>query len=459
MREFNSVSDALEQYVAPFEGDDGDWEEILRRADADPPRRRLRFGAAGGAAVAAIVAVVLFWPFAGDKPGVLDRALAAVGDGPVLHVVFEEDWGGTVVDLRTGERRELHGEREAWYDRERGLHTVSLLGGSVQSDELLGPDGVPQHEAKTFGLLGEGYREALRSGRASNLGAGEAYGEAVYWIRVDAQWLPDSADGKLHEWAHDVAVSRSTFEPVATRETRDGKPGPDTGARILRLETLAAGDGDFSVGARPITSGTAFKEGSEQIARERAADALGRTPLWLGPGHADIPLAQVLRTTKAKGDHRRTELTGTAAANVRACFKSAPRTGRRSKACESMRTLRGSVLMHGGKVYALGPVEWGEAHTGVRLFYGTVGSDPSTQSVDVPPVHEPSRLDHPYIELTETTHRNDLRGSFGYVPPEGSVLLLGGRLGLLAIDGVYIGIAASSEDLLLSAARALEPMP
>lgn len=47
----------------------------------------------------------------------------------------------------------------------------------------------------------------------------------------------------------------------------------------------------------------------------------------------------------------------------------------------------------------------------------------------------------------------------GYVPPEGSMLLVGKRAGFLAIDGVYVGIAASSEELVLSAARALEPMP
>jgi hypothetical protein len=208
-----------------------------------------------------------------------------------------------------------------------------------------------------------------------------------------------------------------------------------------------------------MTSGVTFREGSEPIARERAADALGRTPLWLGPDHADLPLAQVLRTTKAKGDHRRTELTGTAAANARACFESVPRNGRRPEACDRLRTVRGSLLMHGSKVYALGPVVWGAEHNGVRLFYGTIEGDPSTSSVDVPPVTETSRLDHPYVELTETTYRDDLRGSVGYVPPEGSILLMAGRSGLLAIGGVYIRIAASSEELVLSAARALEPMP
>jgi hypothetical protein len=456
MRRFSSVSEALEQYVAPFE-DDGDWEEIVRRATPEPVRRRRRrrnapLGAAI-AAVAAFVLVILFWPLGGDKPGVLDRALAAVGDGPVLHVVFEDEWGGTVVALRTGERRKVHGEREVWYDPTRGLHTVSRFGGTVHSDELLEPGGLPRHEAKTFDLLSEGYREALRSGRARNLGAGDAYGDPVYWIRVDAQWLPDAADGKQHEWAHDVAVSRTTFEPVATRETRDGKPGPETGARILRLETLPAGEGDFRVVPRPVRQGLSYREGSEPITRENAAGALGRTPLWLGPAHADLPLAQVLRTTKAEGRHQMTELSGRAAADAKACFESVPRNGRRAPACDRMRTVQGSVLMSGGKVYALGPVVWGESHTGVRLFYGTVGDNPSTYAEDEAPL-----LDQPYVELTETTYRDDLRGSSGYVPPEGSMLLVG-RAGFLAIDGVYIGIAASNEELVLSAARALEPMP
>lgn len=47
-----------------------------------------------------------------------------------------------------------------------------------------------------------------------------------------------------------------------------------------------------------------------------------------------------------------------------------------------------------------------------------------------------------------------------YVPPEGSILIeASGRTGFLSVDGLYVSIEAPSEELVLTAARALEPMP
>lgn len=47
----------------------------------------------------------------------------------------------------------------------------------------------------------------------------------------------------------------------------------------------------------------------------------------------------------------------------------------------------------------------------------------------------------------------------GFSPPEGSILVVGGRIGILQRDGVYITLEASDDDLLLATARALEPLP
>jgi hypothetical protein len=450
------LTGALDEIVPPRPGPDR-WEAIVGTARTPQRARRrwlIRVAPVGAVAVAALV-LTLAWPFGGGPQGtIVERAAAAIGDGPVLHVVFEDDWGGTLIDLGTGERRELHGEREVWYDAGRGLHAISRFAGVVQGDVLYAPDEVARYESKTFALLGEDYRKALQSGRARDLGPGEAYGKPVYWIRVDAEWLPDVADGKLREWAHDVGVSRTTFEPVATRETRDGKPGPDTGARILRLETLPAGDGNFSAGERESRDGAAVREGREPITREDAAAALGRRPLWLGPDYVGLPLAQVYKTTKAKGRQGETKLSGSAAADAKACRAYVRRNGTRAgAACERMRRAGRSLLIRGDKVYELGPVVWDKPHTGVELFYGTVGDDPSTYRKDQAPL-----WDRPHLQLTETTYRDDARGSW-YLPPEGSILLTGGPSGFLVADGVYISIAASSEELVLSGARALKAMP
>ena len=51
------------------------------------------------------------------------------------------------------------------------------------------------------------------------------------------------------------------------------------------------------------------------------------------------------------------------------------------------------------------------------------------------------------------------RGEVGWVPPDGTVLVFGTSIGLVHKDGVYVELEASSEDLLVAAARALEPVP
>jgi hypothetical protein len=50
-------------------------------------------------------------------------------------------------------------------------------------------------------------------------------------------------------------------------------------------------------------------------------------------------------------------------------------------------------------------------------------------------------------------------GVSDYSPPEGSVLIIGGHIGVMQAQGLHIALEASSEDLLLAAARALEPVP
>src|SRR5437762_59997 len=80
--------------------------------EAGAPRRRflLRGVPASVVALAACLLIVLAWPFGGSgRSGVLDRALAALGHGPVLHVVREGGWGGTLVDLGSGARTEYPG--------------------------------------------------------------------------------------------------------------------------------------------------------------------------------------------------------------------------------------------------------------------------------------------------------------------------------------------------------------
>jgi hypothetical protein len=446
------LRDALER-LEPTPAVQGDWDAVLRDANTRP-RRPVATPLAGVAlAAAALFALALFQPWEVENPTFLERALAAVDDGPVLHVVLRGDWGGTLVDLETGERRPVYGESEVWYDPDRGLvHTISRLGESVQHERVYDP-GEPPAELVA---LGREYRKALQSGSARVSGEGTIDGERVTWITIRSKMLPDSADGKFHEWAQHVAVSHETFRPVATRDTRDGRPGPGTLQRVLELEMLPAGKGDFTAPADNSTDGTAYSEGREPIAPDKAARALGRTPLWLGREHAGLPFAQATRTTTRTGRQEETLLTGPAAEAALACRARVERMGSRTgPECESMRARRQSLAIRGDKVYVLGSVRWGKAQTGVAFFYGTVGDDRSTFREDAVPL-----WDRPHVALAETTSLmpGTLRGG-AYVPPDKSVFIgAGGRVGSVRVDGVYVSIQASSEDLILSAARALEPM-
>jgi hypothetical protein len=445
MQDLRKALDRME----PPRAEAGDWEAVLRDADARPTRRFLRPLAAVAAAAAALFALALFQPWDGENPTVLERALAAVGDGPVLHVVLRGEWGGTLVDLETGSRQPVHGENEIWYDTERGLvHSRSLLGGVVQYEEVYDPKEPPAELV----ALGTEYRQALEDGSARVAGQGVVEGEPVYWITFHSEMLPDSSDGKLHEWAQQVAVSRESFEPVATRETRDGEPGPGTRQRVLLLETLRSGEGDFTASEANSLEGTMFKESREALALGQARDVLGRAPLWLGREYRGLPLVEVWRKATAIGRQERIRLTGELARKAEKCSELRGREGGR---CLRELGYRGSLEIRPDGVYTHGSATWEEERTAVVLFYGALGDEPSTFRRDLVP-----RYDAPHVAVTETTERIPFeRGAGRYVPPEGSLFLAAGGTGFLRSGDLHVAIDASSEELILSAARALEPMP
>jgi hypothetical protein len=211
--------------------------ELLAIADAvattqdrtsRPPRRLL----AVPAVAAALIAVALVAPWQGSSTSFFDRALAAVGADPVLHVVTHEtrpvDW--RLLDLATGESTapSLSVETEIWYDEERGLeHSVTRTNGRLSDDVLQTPDGVTSREGTVFtcawiqahpveatrervscrldgengtvphkvpepapvidpGLSGflNGYREALENGTAQRVGEGTVRGRPVFWLEM-----------------------------------------------------------------------------------------------------------------------------------------------------------------------------------------------------------------------------------------------------------------------------------
>jgi hypothetical protein len=412
----HDVKELLER-VEPPAVERGNWEAVVRDAGARRRRPFVRPLTGAAVAAAALFALALFQPWQSESPPLLERALAAVDDGPVLHVVLRGEWGGTNVDLGTGERAPVYGQNESWYDPERNLvHTVLTLGGVVESEQVYEPMTTPEPLA----ALAKDYRDALRSGAARVAGDGVVDGEPVTWITFHSEQLPDSADGKLHEWAQQVAVSNETAEPVATRETRDGKPGPFTFQRVLSLEMLPAGQGDFSEHEDSPTSGPfIYQPFGAELTVEQATDVLERRPLWAGPRVGELEFRLVGLTEFKAFDGSKVEKRG-------------PRT--------YVVVGRGPLIEH---------------VRGAVLFYGELADDPATYREDVGP-----REERPHVAITESSRPLRHPGGGRYVPPEGSIFLqAGGRFGFLRAAGLYVTIEAPTEELILEAARALKPMP
>jgi hypothetical protein len=227
--------------------------------------------------VALIAGVVAFWPASDGTGGsVLDRALAATGEGAVLHLVYEGEQPRTLVDLDTGERTELRSQHEVWFDPQAGLRETETFDGVVQFDTVLGRDEMPEHATSIYSSLGAGYREALESGRAAVVGEDTVDGTAVYWIHIE--------DG------HDVAVSRDTYEPTYVRVTTNGSPAL---TRIVTYETVEAGSAPLDAqGTPPGLMDVTTTYGAE-VELADAASLFGREPVWAGSSLHGFPLDSV----------------------------------------------------------------------------------------------------------------------------------------------------------------------
>jgi hypothetical protein len=442
----------LVERIEPTPESRGDWDAVVWKARRR--RRPVLFGSLAGVATVAVAlfALVLFEPWGAESRTFLERALAAVDDGPVIHAVLRHGEGGTNVDLQTGERMRVHGETEIWYDPKRKvIRVVSRLGDTITSDHV----SEQEHASRELIALARDYRTALESGSARIAGEDVLDGEKVTWVVVVAEMLPH-AGGPLREWTQQVAVSQDTFKPVATRDAIGGKPAAHTLQRVLELESLPASEVDLVVPKERVEE-TGFHAGHEPIAVDRAPEVLGRPPLWLGQDHAALPLRQASKTWLRRGSYKAVLLEGQAAEDAKAC-RLGP--GGRSRieetnpACERHRARvregRGGLRIQGNSVYAYERVDWSEKHFGVSFTYG------DEKDVFVPLTSSTE----PYVHLSEATDRAALLQGAAYFPPPGVVSLsFGGRSGSLVIDGLYVVIHASSPELVLSAARALEPMP
>lgn len=325
--------------------------ELLALADAladalrdRSRRRRRRLLPATAVAAAAAAAAGFALVGRGPEPGLVDRALAAVGGGPVLHAVVREtvppDPNWTFVEIATGRRlpaRPRTVETELWVERERNLaHTIVRTDGRVTDNVLHTREGewsqdgivwtcasIARHPLEatrdrvSCNLSGDngatprdvpealpavdpalaafvdGYREALQRGRATRIGDGHVHGTQVTWLGLGNER---------------VAIDRESYKPLEVEVLAEGKVVRTYA--VLQIETIPESEADF---ARPpllpakdrIVVGEVV--GRESIPLEKAPEVVDGA-VWPGPEVAGLRLALVERQEVTTGYARDTGL-------------------------------------------------------------------------------------------------------------------------------------------------------
>jgi hypothetical protein len=243
--------------------------------------------------------VLLFWP-QGDG-SVTSRALAAIGDGPVMHVVMSAPSGVRDINLQTGVRQpEWNVTTEIWADEQlTRFHLVVRYLDKTAIDVLW-----PEDKAKgvtvgsvdpAFAALWTGYRESLRDGTARRIGEGDEFGHHVYWLRFPVAGQPSPLE---------VAVDTATFKPIVFR-SYSLPGGAPTDEHILTAESIGFDPSDFTrTGPNPGTGGYSTSSGS--LSATSGEQRTTVPPGWLTAGsRADgAALSDVVPQTVTTADKR-----------------------------------------------------------------------------------------------------------------------------------------------------------
>ena len=416
-----------------------DSPELLAIADAisatqaaPATHRRATRLAAVAAVIGLAVALALVSPWSG-RGSLVDRALAAIGSGAVIHVVETKDLSDqTLVDLHTGAESSVSQTRELWFDGDRGLlRSVQRVGGAVTGEVLETPKGSWTESGRVYtcawiaahpveatkarvscnpsgqngtmprrvpeprpdldpALAGfvTGYREALANGTATRDGAGVVAGRAVEWLRFAIPATGNQGATRVER----VAVDAGTSIPVRVETLADGKLVD--GATISVAETLDRASVSFArprvvpPGQEPVVNRVV---GQSEASLDEARAALGGR-LVGGASLAGLPRRAVTLKTVAVGYGED--------------------SGREPRRVPS-----------------------------VELSYGAASGD---EGVVVTEALEPLMLYRFGLDRQEV--------------PDGSLSVIrfgAGHLGRMQVEGLYVSIEAPGKALLLDAARTL----
>jgi hypothetical protein len=288
-----------------------DRPELLAIADAVAETQRSRRHVPKGvlplaAALTSAVVVVLAAPWGGSGPSVVEDALAAIGNRPVLHAVVEYSGDDAIVDLATGRSRPRLHRIEYWFDESRHQFRSRLSTDGVRTSEqvvtarrscsdlgCVANDGLTAHLDPALAGFTTRYRKALQSGDASVTGKARIEGHDVELLTFS-----DSTGATTT-----VAVDAATHRPVRFSSTYPGgrRSPPFT---VVAIESTSRDDDTFAPPRlSPPRPTTGEVSAGEEITLSRAEQALGRVPLWLG--RDGLERIELQRTRTQISDGRR----------------------------------------------------------------------------------------------------------------------------------------------------------
>lgn len=186
------------------------------------PRRLLLVAAA--AAAAALVVAFVPWQFGGRSLD--DRALAAIGDARVVHLIATRvEAERTIIDFRAGGERQGTLALESWFDSESGdLRSATRREGELVADTLVGKRAGREGVDPVVAVFIRRYREALERGELEVVRRGRLDGVEVVWVRLA---LPGAR-------RDEIALDTETDLPRAFRPV----VGSEAGGPLWRVKAI-----------------------------------------------------------------------------------------------------------------------------------------------------------------------------------------------------------------------------
>jgi hypothetical protein len=244
-------------------------------------RRRVPALRLGSVAVAAVAAVVLLLvsPWSGG-PSLADRALAAIGNEPVLHVVVRHRIGDRI-DLRTGRATPVQRTGEVWYDSTRHVYrAVTRIDGQV----VYRTAGTGNLSDEPF-LLTTLYRQALEQGKLHETGHAVVRGRPAIVV-----------EGAGHGQSMRAYLDADSYRVLRMQFFVGGRLAYQLD--VLRYETVNREQAHLpqpQPGPVPSVAGVGVSGVANQktIGLDQARNALPGRPLWAGGAVTGHPLTTV----------------------------------------------------------------------------------------------------------------------------------------------------------------------